>query len=149
MTRTVVQPLPHDLAVLARLGTITTVVDAVVTPVPVGFGEAPVGALEGVQAKTGPDYMILYPLNSNRDGNLGDPWSEADFVYQVTCVGRTAAGVRWLVGKLETALLTVTVTGRAVTQVVMEDDGTVRPDFDLDPQVIYATPRLRIQTVPT
>lgn len=137
---TIVKPLPHDLAVIAALESIGK---------PVGFAEAPPGALEGVQQKSGPDYMILYPLNSTRDGGLGDSWSEAEFVYQVTCVGRAASGVRYLTGLIESALQGVTVAGRAIVRVAVEDDGSVRPDEDVDPPVMIATPRYRLMSVPT
>lgn len=139
MTRTIVKPLPHDLAVIAQLKMLGR---------PVGFAEAPDGALAAVQARTGPDYMILYPLSSGRDGTLEDPYADADFVYQVTCVGRLASGVRWLVGEIEDRLLGVAVAGRAVVEVVVEDDRAVRPDNDLDPAVFIATPRIRLVSTP-
>lgn len=138
---TIVQPLPHDLAVIAALGTIAG-------SHPVGFAEAPDGALEAVQARSGPDYYILYPLNSGRDGSLGDPFADADFHYQITCVGRLANGVRYLAGQLEAALAGVSIAGRVVLQVEIEDDGAVRPDNDVTPPVFIATPRVRLSTVP-
>lgn len=137
---TIVKPLAHDLAVITALETIGK---------PVGFAQAPAGALEGVQDGTGDDYMCLYPLNSLRDGSLGDPYSDGEFVYQVTCVGRLAAGARYLTGRIEAALAGVAITGRVVTQVIPEDDGAVRPDFDVTPAVFIATPRWRITSVPT
>lgn len=137
---TVVDLLPHDLAVKTRLETLGK---------PVGFVTAPEDALEGVRLRTGPDYMILYPINSVRDGSLGDPWSDAELVYQVTCVGRLADGVRWLVSRIETALIATSITGRAVTQVIPEDGGAVRTDDDIEPDVFIATPRFRLVTVPT
>ena len=137
---TIVQALPHDLAVIAALQTLGK---------PVGFAEAPDGALEAVQAGTGPDYLILWPLNSLRDGSLGDPYSDGEFVYQITCVGRLAAGVRYLVGQLESALAGVSITGRSVLQIIPEDDGGVRPDTDVTPPVFIATPRWRLSTTPT
>lgn len=137
--RTTVDLLPHDKAVKAALETIGK---------PVGFAVAPAGALKAVQDRTGPDYLVLYPLNTVRDGSLGDPYSDAELIYQVTVVGRTAEGVRWLVDQIEPALLGVTVTGRVVTQVRPEDDSGVRPDFDTDPPVLIATPRFRLETVP-
>ncbi len=137
---TIVALLPHDLAVIAALQTIV---------MPVGFAEAPAGALAGVQARTGPDYIIVYPLQAQRDGTLGDAFSDAELVYQFTCVGRLASGVRWLVDQIEPALASVAITGRAVLQVIPEDGGQVRPDFDLDPPVFLATPRFRLVTVPT
>lgn len=136
--RSVVALLPHDKAVLTALATIGK---------PVGFGEAPAGALEGVQAGTGLDYMILYPLNTVSDGSLGDPFTDVALVYQVTCVGQLAEGVRWLTDKIEPALLALSIPNRAVTQVVV-DAGQVRPDFDLTPTVFTATPRYTISTVP-
>ena len=136
---TIVQPLPHDLAVIAALEAIGR---------PVGFAEAPDGALAAVQAGTGPDYMLVFPLNSLRGGSLGDPYSDGEFVYQITCVGRLAAGVRYLVGQLESALAGVSITGRSVLQVTPEDDGGVRPDTDVTPAVFIATPRYRLSTTP-
>jgi len=137
--RSTVDVYPHDMAVIEALETIGH---------PVGFGQAPPGALEGVVKRTGPDYLVLYPLGSARDGNLGDPWTDAALTYQVTVVGRTAPGVRWLLDKIEPALLAVAVPGRAVRSVTPEDDSGVRPDFDTDPPVLIATPRFRILTVP-
>lgn len=140
MTRSVVDLLPHDKAVIARLQTLSK---------PVGFAEAPAGALDGVRRRIGPDYMILYPLHSVRDGSLGDPFTDAELVYQITCVGRLADGVRWLVSRIETALLGASIAGRVVTQVIPEDGGQVRTDSDVTPAVFVATPRFRLTTVPT
>lgn len=138
--RTTVELLPHDKAVLAALESIGK---------PVGFAKAPEGALKAVQDRSGPDYMVLYPLNTTRDGSLGDPFTDADLSYQITCVGRLADGVRWLIDRIEPVLLGVTVAGRAITQVVPEDGGQVRPDDDVRPPVFIATPRYTLQSVPT
>jgi hypothetical protein len=140
VSQSTVDLLPHDLAVVDALETIGK---------PVGFAAAPAGALAAVQNKTGPDYLILWPLTTSRDGTLGDPYTDAEPVYQITCVGRSAAGVRWLVDQIEPALLTVSVTGRAVIQITPEDGGQVRRDDDVEPPVFIATPRYRISTVPT
>lgn len=137
---TVVDLLPHDLAVITRLETLGK---------PVGFAEAPAGALDGVRLRTGPDYMILWPLNSIRGGTLADPFRDVELVYQVTCVGRLASGVRWLVSRIETALAGTTITGRTLLQVIPEDGGQVRTDDDVTPNVFIATPRFRLETVPT
>ena len=140
--RTTVDVYPHDKAVLAALATIGK---------PVGFALAPEGALDAITKPpyAGPDYLILYPLNTGRDGGLADPYDEAELIYQVTVVGRTAAGVRWLVDQIEPALLGVSITGRSVAWVQPDDDSGVRPDFDTKPPVLVATPRFRIKTVPT
>lgn len=142
---TIVQALPHDLAVIAALGTIAG-------SHPVGFAHAPTGALDAVRQGTGPDYLVLYPLNSLRDGSSEDPFADGEFVYQITCVGRLADGVRYLVGQLEAALAGVSIAGRSVMQVIPEDDGAVRPDMDVIQEnglpVMIATPRYRISTTP-
>ncbi len=140
MSQSTVALLPHDLAVVAALVTIGK---------PAGFAEAPAGALAAVQAKTGPDYSIAYPLSTVRDGSLADPFADVGLAYQLTAVGRSVAGVRWLVGQYEPALLAVSIAGRSVTQVIPEDGGQVRPDLDLTPPVFLATPRYRICTVPS
>lgn len=140
--RTTVDVFPHDQAVLAALRTIGR---------PVGFAVAPEGALEAITQPpyTGPDYLILYPLNTGRNGGLSDPYDEAELIYQVTVVGRLADGVRWLVDQIEPALLGLSVPGRSVAWVQPDDDSGVRPDFDTKPPVLVATPRFRIKTVPT
>jgi hypothetical protein len=141
---TVVALLPHDLAVISAVETIGK---------PVGFAAAPPGALAGVQAPigspdAGPDYVVVYPLLSDRDGDLGDAYNEAELLYQFTCVGRLAAGVRWLADQVEEALVGLSIPGREVIQITPLDGGGVRPDFDLNPPVFLATPRHRILSVP-
>lgn len=140
--RTTVDVFPHDQAVLSALESIGH---------PVGFALAPEGALEAITKPpfSGPDYLILYPLNTGRAGGMADPYDEAELIYQVTVVGRLAAGVRWLVDKIEPALLGVEIPGRSVAWVQPDDDSGVRPDFDTKPPVLIATPRFRIKTVPT
>lgn len=143
MTRTFVAALPHDLAVIAAL-------ESIDGDHPVGFALAPEGALEAVRSTEGNhDYMILYPLNSTRDGSLGDAWSDADLAYQVTCVGRLPAGARWLADRIESALLGIEVAGRKIVNVIPDDSGQVRIDTDVQPPVYLATPRFTLQSVPT
>lgn len=141
MTHSTVDLLPHDLAVIAALETIDG-------GHPVGFAAAPAGAFEAVRGRSGPDYMILYPLNTVRDGSLGDPWTDAELVYQITCVGRLAKGVRDLVDQIEPALLGISVSGRSIGQVIPEDGGQVRTEFDVEPPVFLATPRFRLVSFP-
>lgn len=140
MSQSTLALLPHDQAIITALQTIGK---------PIGFAAAPAGALKGVQQKTGPDYGILYPLNTTRDGSLSDPFTQGDLGYQVTWVGRSAAGVRWLTDRGEEALRAVTVAGRSIIQFVPEDGGQVRVDFDVDPPVFIATPRYRFRSVPS
>lgn len=137
---TVVLPLAHDLAVIAALETTTR---------PVGFAEAPDGALEAVQGRpVGPGYFIVYPVQGGgRDGSLADPFADAELVYQITTVARTAQEVRWLVGLIEPALAGLEVDGRVVWQVEPEDGGVLL-DRDVDPPVFYSTPRFRLRSSP-
>lgn len=136
---TIVKPLSHDLAVKTALETIGT---------PVGFARPPADALTNLKAG-GPDYMILRPISSGRDGSLGDPWSDGSFSYQIDIVGRLPEAVRSLAGEVEAALATVAITGRAVTMVEPLTDGRVLDDFDTDPPIYTAQPEWRIHTVPT
>jgi hypothetical protein len=136
---TVVAILPHDQAVLDALEA---------TGRPVGFAVAPEGALDGVRTHTGPDYLIVYPISGLRAGSMaGD--EEVALVYQTTIVGRTAAGVRWLVDQVEAALQSVAVPGRTVIRAAAENIGDVRPDNDITPPVFLATPRFTVWTTPT
>ena len=139
--RTIVEPLPHDLAVIDALET---------TGKPVGFAAAPDGALDGVLNRTGSDYYVVYPIaGGRRDGTLNDPYADGEFVYQVTIIGRMPEGVRYLAGLIEPALLGITVADRVVTQVIPEDMGAVAADRDVGPpHPFYATPRYRLSTTP-
>lgn len=139
--RTIVTPLPHDLAVKAALET---------TGKPVGFAQAPDGALDGVIDGTGDDYYVLFPIGGGRrDGSLGDPYADGEFVYQITIVGGLPEGVRHLAGLIEPALIGVTVTGRVITQVIPEDLEGVFADKDVGPpHPFYSTPRYRLATTP-
>lgn len=139
--------LPHDLAVVAALGTITG-------SHPVGLGAAPDGALDALLAGTGPDYIIVYPLNgSTRDGTLGAPYIDADLSYQFTVVGASAEGVRWLADRIEAALASLSISGRTVMYVDPVDAGAVRRETDVRPDYVgvglfVATPRYSIATTP-
>lgn len=144
---TTVQLLPHDQAVVAALKTIDG-------GHPVGFAKNPAGALEGVLAADGPDFIVVWPISGLRDGNLEDPYRDVDLVYQFTCTGRDGDGVRWLVDQIEMKLPTVTIPGRSLVQVIPEDTGAVRLDDDVRPEldghgVNVATPRYRLSTTPS
>lgn len=138
---TIVEPFPHDAAVLDALKTIGR---------PVGFATAPNGALEAVRATPpGPGYFILYPIGGgSRSGPVGDPYADAELVYQITTVARLPDEVRWLVGKIEPALAAVTVAGRVIYRVQPDDLEGVYPDRDLTPPVFYGTPRYRLYSTP-
>lgn len=140
MTRTIVEPLPHDLAVVAALETIGR---------PVGLAQAPPGALDNRGLPVA-DYLVVYPIGGGRrNGSLGDPFADAELVYQITAVGRLPDGVRWLTGRIEAALLGVTVAGRTISQVVPEDLEGVFADRDVGPpHPFYSTPRYRLRSTP-
>lgn len=130
--------LPHDQAVLDALATLGK---------PVGFAEAPAGALDGVRLRTGPDYVIVYPISGLRDGTVAAD-DELALVYQMTVVGRAPQGVRWLVDRIEPVLRTVAIAGRSVLRVECVGLGDVRPDNDIDPPVFFATPQWSLRTTP-
>jgi hypothetical protein len=138
---TVVEILPHDLAVVAAIETAGK---------PVGLAEAPDGALEALtETDDGPDYVILYPISGLRSPiSLVDATGDVELVYQTTIVARRPEGARYLIDKIETALLEVAVDGRHVVRVTADEVGQVRPDTDLTPHVYLATPRWRLWTTP-
>ncbi|MCU1488291.1 MAG: hypothetical protein JWN67_5037 [Actinomycetia bacterium] len=139
-----VEILPHDLAVIEALETIGC---------PVGFAEAPEGAVEALTTTTGgPDYVVLYPLPSQRmASSIDDSVGDVALVYQTTIVARLPEGARYLIDKIEAALYTVAVPNRAVVRITPDDVGDVRPDNDLQllnsgGPVFIATPRWRLWT---
>lgn len=138
--RTIVEPLPHDLAVVEALETIGA---------PVGFAAAPTGSLNADGRPT-VDFLTLYPIGGGqRDGSISDPYADVELVYQVTVTGRLPEGVRKLAGQIEPALLAVTVPGRRVTFVRPEDLEGVFADRDVGPpHPFYSTPRYRLGTTP-
>ena len=138
--RTIVAPLPHDQAVIAALETIGA---------PVGFAQAPDGSLDEDELPL-VDYIVVFPIGGGRrDGSIADPYSDAEFVYQFTIVGRLPEGVRYLAGQIESALIDVTVAGRKVTRVAPEDLEGVYADRDVGPpHPFYSTPRYRLSTTP-
>lgn len=136
--RTVLEYLPHDLAVLSAIQTIG----------PADLGRAPANALND-RGQVVADYLIVYPINVTRDGSNADPYADAWFDYQVTVVGRLPAGVRDRVSQIEPALLTVSIPDRTVMHV--EPIGGSRIDIDRDvgpPHPYFATPIFRLSTTP-
>lgn len=136
--------LAHDRAALDALEAIG---------VPVGYADAPAGALESISSKTGTpgsDYLILYPLTDIRSGsNALDPFEDVAFEYQVTIVARLADGARSLVQRVEAALKAISIEGRYVWRFEPVSSGAVRPDFEpTKPPLFTATPVYRIYTTP-
>lgn len=143
MTTTVVDMQEHDQALVSALETLNR---------PVGYSEAPEGALEAVKNLTGQDYVILYPISGERQATSAkDSVGDAVLVYQTTIVGRSAAGVRWLIDKVETALAGVSIPNRAVIRLTPDRVGDVRPGEHRtvnDTPVFLATPTWRLWTSP-
>ena len=137
--RTIVEPLPHDLAVIDALETIGR---------PVGFAAAPAGTLNSDGLPT-QDYMTVWRVGSERNGPLGDAYDAGTFTYQITSVGRLPDGVSWLTGQIEEALVGTTITGRVVTQVEPLLEQGPFPDRDIGPpHPFYAISQYRLHTVP-
>ena len=137
--RTIVKPLPHDLAVKAALETIGK---------PVGYGNAPANALttSGLPAT---DYLVLHRVGGGRLGTLNDPYADAQLVYQVNAVGKLPDGVAGLLGRVEAALLATSITGRQVTQVEPLAEQGPQPDRDIGPpHPFWGFTQLRLWTVP-
>lgn len=103
----------------------------------------PVGDANG--AGLSPPYYVLYPVDGGSlSGAADDPDKHRELIYQVTCVGRLAAEVRWLLGLLHTALdgQPLTVAGRYVQAIrPMQATAAVHRDEDVTPPVFFAAPR--------
>ena len=137
--RTIVEPLPHDLAVKAALESIGK---------PVGWSQAPASALSS-SGLPSTDYMVLWRVGAERDGTLNDPYADGGFVYQITSVGRLPDGVSWLAGKIEAALLGATVDDRAVTEVVPLLEQGPFADRDVGPpHPYYGISQYRVRSTP-
>ena len=140
MTRTIVKPLPHDLAVMAAL-------DA--TGRPVGWAQAPTGALNTAGLPVA-DYWVLTRVGGQRDGTLSDPYADVDLTYQITSIGRLPDGASFLAGLIESALLGVNITDRQVLRVEPLLEQGPFADRDVGPpHPYYAISQYRIVTAPT
>lgn len=142
MTRTIVEPLPHDLAVAAALATLDR---------PVGYAAAPIGALDAVCADPNDAskvYLVIWPVDGgDRDGSIDDPYADATLVYTLWVVGGRPDLVRGVVGQLEAALVDVEIPGRSVLDVEVFLGG-IDVDRDVTPHIFSATPQARITTTP-
>ena len=137
--RTVVRPLPHDLAVVAALETVGR---------PVGYGNAPANALttSGLPAT---DYLVIYRVGGQRSGTLNDPFSDAVLTYQINAVGRLPDGVAWLLGQVEQALLGAAIVDRVVTRVEPVAEQGPQADRDVGPpHPFWGFQQVQLSTVP-
>lgn len=131
---------PHDTAVLDALRGLH---------IPVGFAEAPEGALEQLLDIDDPltAYVALDPITTTRSGSAIDPNEDAQLTYQVRIVAVLPETARALVSEVEDALRSVAIPGRVVVLFQPVDGGAVRPDL-VTPKVFLATPRFRFWTTP-
>lgn len=116
----------------------------------VGDGEKPDGG--GWQGTPGQSvfkgYVVVYRIRGgSRSGNLDDPHEDAEFIFQVTCVGSSPTLAESLADEAETLLKGVTVAGRSIYPSPDMNPGTERDD-DVQPPLFYCTPRYRLKTTP-
>lgn len=97
-----------------------------------------------------PPYCVVYSIpGGSRSGNLDAPYDDADFVYQVTCVGTTREQAEWVTDKATVTLLNgLSVTGRSIALVSPDGNPGVRPDYDISPPLFYSTPRFTLKSTP-
>lgn len=129
-----ISTLDHSQALKARLET---------TGYPVGFGQAPLG----VSAP----YFVLYPITSGPpDGDLADPDSLWELLYQITCVGVGMEQAQDL-GDLARATLAaspLTVAGRSVWRVALLSTGEAVRDDTMQPPLWMQAETVGVQTAP-
>lgn len=94
-------------------------------------------------------YAVVYPIGAAVfDGSLevGDEQADAWPTYQVTSVGRDRTQAQWLQDKLRAALLGtyLTVAGRRVGPVRLDDEQPAQLDTGVTPYRTYAVDRFRI-----
>lgn len=132
----------HDLAVVERIRTHTGR--------PVGYAEAPPGALAALTAGTGPGYCIVDPIpGGSRSGSVVDPYTDIVLHYQVRCIDRGPEGVRYLSDQIEPALASLTVPNRSLLWVTPTVPSGVWEDPDTaNPSLWFSTPTFRIGTTP-
>jgi hypothetical protein len=92
-------------------------------------------------------YAVVFRISGRMSGTLGALHDDADLVFQVTCVGKTAEQADWVVDKAMTLLSGVTITGRYIIPFI-DEAGSVRRDDSGPDTLFYATPRFRLVSVP-
>lgn len=109
----------------------------------VGDGQAPSGA---------PPYVVVYPIAGGRTtGTLADLDGDAELVFQVTCVGTSREQAQWLENKALGLLGvgTVTITGRIVNRISLENFGGILRDDTKSQPLYMAVPRFRVLSTPS
>lgn len=107
----------------------------------VGDAKAPAG---------GPPYVVVYPIPGGRAaGTLGEPESDAELIYQVTCVATTRYQAEWLVDEAMGLLDgLIEVNDRSIPHVALESHSGVFRDDDQTAPIFTAAPRFRVFTTP-
>lgn len=110
----------------------------------VGRAEKP----ETVPANSG--YVIVYPLPGGTfDGDIYDPYEEAEASYQLTSIAEHADQCEWVADLARSTMLSasLTLTGRSVIQIEpVFLGGVLREDDTAEPARFYAPDRYSIWT---
>ena len=133
----VAEPVAHTDAVIAAVD------DAVSVPV------------ADIPAEAAP-YVAVYSIAGGAlDGSLAAPDDDVRFPVQVTCVGRHRKEAQYLQAAVRVALLddsNVTVAGRSVMRVVLEQPSGVTRDDDVgerEGRRWFTTDVFHVHTTPT
>lgn len=124
---------PLHAALKARLAT---------TGRPVGDSAAPPDAA--------PPYYFLTRGDTRWSGSLSNPHEMVTVVFQVQCVALDTAGVEWLEHRARLALADPPPAAgwRILRYLPPDGPGGVRIDRDIEPPLLYATPRWRLTAQP-
>lgn len=143
MTSTPVGPATD--AVLSRLRS---------TGLPVGDSHTPAsGGWQGVPgASPHLSYIVLYPINHNRQGpdaSIADRGTDPQLRYQTTCVGidrRSAERAADLAAGVLLNGIPLDIPGRSTVLLIHESSQGVQRDEDVNPPLFYVTDRWRLDT---
>jgi hypothetical protein len=99
-------------------------------------------------------YCIVYPLGAVQlDGSLeaGDEQNDVWPAWQVTSIGSTREQAEWLQDKVRAGLLGtyLTVAGRRVGPVRLDEAQAAQRDTDVTPYAYYAVDRFRLLSTPS
>ncbi len=106
---------------------------------------------DAVAPNSAPPYVIVYSLDSGRDGPVSAPHDDSRMGWQTTCVGSSREQAQWLIDKVEATVLpaTLTVVGRFVGHAMREPGrGVGRDDNTGGPPRFFATPRWSMWSTP-
>jgi len=134
--------------------TTQAIVDALEgTGLPVGSGEKPAGA--GWQGAPGQStfkgYVVVHPIGGGVDGPIGDWVADVQARYQLTSVGATQSQCENIADLCAARLLNspISIVGRTVALVTIDDVGVVRRDDTVIPSVWINPRAYRLLITPT